>query len=81
MKIDIGKLYFNESININEELIIPKEIYIPYDIRKISPLKVQGIIFINYEDNIEIDVDVKGTLLVPCAITLEDVICNLNINI
>lgn len=81
MKIDIGKLYFNESININEELIIPKEIYIPYDIRKISPLKVQGIIFINYEDNIEIDVDVKGTLILPCAITLEDVNYNLNINI
>lgn len=81
MKIDIGKLYLHENISIKEELIIPKEIYSSYDIRKISSLKVEGFIFINYEDNIEVDVNVEGILTLPCAITLEDVNYNLNINI
>lgn len=81
MKIDIGKLYVSETINIDEELIIPKEEYTPYDIRKITPLKVHGTIYINYADNIEVNVNVKGTLTLPCCVSLEDVNYELDVNI
>ena len=81
MKIDLRTLYALETININKELKIPEEKYKPYDIKHISYLNVKGVIFINSNENIEINVNIKGTLILPCAVSLEDVNYNLDINI
>lgn len=79
MKIDLRKLYALNNIEINSEVIIPKDYYKTTDIIKVSPLKVNGNIFINNLDEIELNIDIKGTFILPCAISLEEVPYNFNI--
>ena len=42
------------------------------DIRRISPVKVEGYIF-NNEEDFELNITIKGTMILPCARTLKDV--------
>lgn len=81
MKIDLRKLYGFGSINIDEELEIPKEYYQKTSVKSMEMVKVSGKIFINYEDNIELDLNLKSSFIIPCAITLEDVHIPFDINI
>ncbi len=73
MKIDLKILFSLKKINLDEEVIIPEEYYKNTDIIRISNLKVNGSIFINLEDDIELNVLIKGTFILPCAISLEEV--------
>ena len=72
MKIDLRKLYTSKRINLNEEINIPEEYYQTLDIINISPVKVNGDIFINLEDEIELNLKLEGIFTLPCAITLEE---------
>lgn len=79
MKIDLRKLYALNNIEIKGEVIIPKDYYKTTDIIEVSPLNVIGSIFINNLDEIQIDVNIKGTFILPCAISLEEVPYSFNV--
>ena len=74
MKIDLSKMIYNNlyKLYIDEEIIIDEEKLNGTDIRKISPVKVEG--FISYNDEeYELDVRVTGVMTLACARTLKDV--------
>ena len=73
MKIDLRKLYAYGSLDVNEKIVIPKEMYEKSGVRRISDVSVEGRVFVNYEDEIELDLNLKGELIMPCAVSLEDV--------
>ncbi len=81
MKIDLRKLYGIGKLDIDEEVEINKDIYSKMNVNKMDKVKVQGIISVNYENNIEIDLDLSGNFIMPCEITGEDVIIPFNTHI
>ena len=74
MIIDLTKLIYNNlyKLPIKCEVIVPKEMLKNTDIRRISPVKVEGYIF-NNEEEYELYITIKGTMILPCARTLKDV--------
>ena len=82
MKIDLFKLNNFNSVFIDENISIPEE----YDlnkagIRKIENLHVSGTISIDYADEIVADLTVTGDFILPCAVSLEDVLYPINVKI
>lgn len=82
MKIDLFKLNNFNSVSIDENISIPEE----YDlnkagIRKIENLHVSGTISIDYADEIVADLIVTGDFILPCAVSLEDVLYPINVKI
>lgn len=82
MKIDLFKLNNFNSVSIDENISIPEE----YDlnkagIRKIENLHVSGTISIDYADEIVTDLTVTGDFILPCAVSLEDVLYPINVKI
>lgn len=80
MKVDLCKLNNYNHIPINEKLIFPKEMLEGMDIRSINDAEATGEILIDEEDNIILDLEVKGTFILPCAVTLEDVSYDFSVN-
>ena len=78
MKIDLRKLYALNKLSIDEEVIIPEEYYRNAGVRSLSKVKVNGDVTVNYEENIELHLNVSGEFIIPCAITLDDVIVPFN---
>lgn len=78
MKIDLRKLYALNKLSIDEEVIIPEEYYKKAGVRNLSKVKVNGDVTVNYEENIELHLNVSGEFIIPCAITLDDVIVPFN---
>ena len=74
MKIDLSKIIYNNAykVPIEGEIIIPDEMLIKTDIRRISPVKVIGYVY-NNEEELELDINITGTMILPCARTLKDV--------
>jgi hypothetical protein len=82
MKIDLFKLNNFNSVSIDENISIPEE----YDlnkagIRRIENLHVSGTISIDYADEIVADLTVTGDFILPCAVSLEDVLYPINVKI
>lgn len=82
MKIDLFKLNNFNSVSIDENISIPEE----YDlnkagIRKIENLHVSGTISIDFADEIVADLTVTGDFILPCAVSLEDVLYPINVKI
>ena len=74
MIIDLTKLIYNNlyKLPVKGEVIVPLEMLKNTDIRRISPVKVEGYIF-NNEEEYELSITIKGTMILPCARTLKDV--------
>ena len=81
MKLDLRKLYSLKKIDINEDIVFNNIDYKKMNITKINDIHATGCAKVNYEDNIELELDVSGSLVMPCAITLEDVIVPINVHI
>ena len=81
MKLDLRKLYAFKKLEIDTDLDLSKVDYRKLNIRKINRMHVKGLVKVNYEDNIELDLDIDGEIVMPCAITLEDVIVPINTHI
>ncbi|NLL01564.1 MAG: DUF177 domain-containing protein [Mollicutes bacterium] len=81
MKIDLRKLYALKKLEIDETIIIPEEYYQNTDILRLENINVNGDIQINHEEEIELNVIVSGTFILPCAITLEEVPYDFNTEI
>ena len=82
MNIDLTKLIYGGlyKIPISGEIMVSDDILNGTDIRKISPIKVSGYILNNNEDY-ELNINVTGTMILPCARTLKDVEYPFNIDI
>ena len=78
MRIDLRKLYALNKLSIDEEVVIPEEYYKNAGVRSLSKVKVNGYVTVNYEENIELHLNVSGEFIIPCAITLDDVIVPFN---
>lgn len=74
MIIDLTKLIYGNlyKLPVKGEVIVPIEMLKNTDIRRISPVKVEGYIF-NNEEDFELNITNKGTMILPCARTLKDV--------
>ena len=73
MKIDLFKLNNFNHLGIDSDIVIPEEYYVNTDIRNIKNLHVSGELTIDYDDELMADLEVSGTFILPCAITLDDV--------
>ena len=81
MNIDLNYLNRFGKISVDDDFIINSEYYKNTDIRKLKDLHVIGNIEIDYDDNVSLDLKVSGIMILPCAITLNDVDYKFNIDI
>lgn len=75
MQFDITRLNNNieRVISINETYSFVQEELKGTDLLKLDDVKVVGELFKNSLGNIELNVDVYGVMVLPCAITLKPV--------
>ena len=71
MNIDLTKLNTNGKIDIDETLTLDKECYKDTSIVGLKPINVSGSIFYNVSDEIELDIDAKGIMVLEDSITLD----------
>ena len=83
MKFDITRLNNNidKIIPINETYSFSKEEMRGTDLIKLDNVKISGELFKNSLGNIELNVEVEGVMVLPCAITLNPVDFPFNIEI
>jgi uncharacterized protein len=83
LKIDLTRLMNNfiESIDINEVINFDDSYLTNTAIRRLSDVKVTGSISKTMADMYYLKLLVAGTMILPCAITLEDVEYNFGIEI
>ena len=75
MQIDITKLltHYIDTIEINEEVKIPDNILENTLITKLENIKLDGEIFLNEDDNLNLTGKLKGIMILKDDITLEPV--------
>ena len=74
MEIDLRKLTTTKQIILNEEIIIPPDYYQGLGIIRMNPLKVTGEIKLNAANETQLNLNIQGTMILPCAISLEEVV-------
>lgn len=74
MIIDLTKMIYNNlyKILIDDIINIDNNILKNTDIRSITPVKVKGFIY-NNDEEYELNINIKGEMILPCARTLKDV--------
>lgn len=73
MKIDLFKLNNLNHLDLDCDITFSKDFYQKTEIRKIKDVHVVGTLTIDYEDDLMAYLEIEGTFVLPCAITLEDV--------
>ena len=73
MKIDLRKLYSLASVDVDGTITFPEEKLKSAGIIRLEDVSGHGKAIINYEDEIELDLDLSGKMYLPCAISLEEV--------
>lgn len=73
MNISLFKLNNFNFVDIEEDIEFPSDYLEGSEIRAIPKCHVKGRLSINYEDDIEANLNVSGTFILPCAVSLEDV--------
>ena len=73
MKIDLRKLYSSASVDVDGTITFPEERLKSAGIIRLEDVNVYGKAIINYEDEIELNLDLSGKMYLPCAISLEEV--------
>ena len=73
MKIDLNYLNRFGKMNIDSDFVIDEDYYKNTDIRKLEDLHVSGEVSVDYDDYINLNVKITGRMILPCAITLNDV--------
>ena len=82
MQIDITLLTnINNRLDINKEVIIPKEMLTDSRIDNLKDVKLLGELFLNEENDIELTGNLKGIMILKDDITLEPVENNFDITI
>ena len=75
MELDLTELYsgIKDYIDIDSTVEIDKSYYDNTDIIDLSKIKVKGSIFMDSEDNIQYDFNIKGKMVLNDSISLEEV--------
>ena len=73
MKIDLNYLNRFSKLSIDEDFVLDEKFFVDTDIRKLENLHVIGEVEIDYEDNVNMNLELTGTMILPCAVTLKDV--------
>ena len=73
MQIDLNKLIYQDKILIDETIDYSKEYLENTDIISLNNVKVQGSIYVDYEKNNVIELNVNGTMILTDAITTDPV--------
>lgn len=75
MRIDLTNILANivSAININEQVIIDNKMLKTSNIRRLDNTMFNGRIFKDYEDNLVLEGNITGTMVLPDDITLKDV--------
>ncbi len=73
MQIDLNKLIYQDKILIDETIDYAKEYLENTDIISLNNVKVQGSIYVDYEKNNVIELNVLGTMILTDAITTDPV--------
>lgn len=81
MKIDLNYLNRFGKIDIDSDFILDESYYKNTDIRKLENLHVSGEISVDYDDDINFNINISGRMILPCAVTLVDVPYDFNTNI
>ncbi len=78
MIINLGELSYKEKIDINEEVIFPKEYYAETSILALENIHIEGFIKQNEADEINVKLLVKGIMYLNDSVTLEKIPYNLD---
>ena len=81
MQIDLNKLIYQDKILIDETIDYAKEYLENTDIISLNNVKVQGSIYVDYEKNNVIELNVLGTMILTDAITTDPVPYDITIEI
>lgn len=81
MKIDLNYLNRFGKLDIDNDFILSGDYYQNTDIRDLKNMHVSGKITVDYEDDIVLDLNLKGTMILPCAVSLKDVNYDFDTNI
>jgi len=83
MVLNLNRLINNfiENIDINETIIFNDEYLKNTDIRKLSEIIVNGTIISTDENLYVLKLTIKGEMILPCSVTLEDVVYHFEIKI
>ena len=73
MKIDLNYLNRFSEIEIDEDFTIEDSYIVNTEIRSLKDLHISGVIEIDYDDNVNLELNLSGTMVLPCAVTLNDV--------
>ena len=73
MIIDLNNLNRFGKLNLDDDFSLDEVYYKNTDIRELKNLHIDGEVEIDYDDNIYLNLNVKGIMILPCAISLEDV--------
>ena len=81
MKIDL-KLLNLKPYELDLDVVFPESYYENTEIRRLENIHADGYIRYNYDDKIEYNLNIKGTMILPNSFTLEDYAydfaCNVN---
>ena len=74
MIIDLTKMIYNNlyKVPVSGIINISDDAISNTDIRRISPVKVSGFLY-NNDEEYELNINIKGEMILPCARTLKDV--------
>lgn len=81
MEIDITLLTYGSTIPIEGPVSIPKEMLTDSRIDNLKDVNLQGELFLNEENNIELTGNLKGIMILKDDVTLEPVDYEFDINI
>ena len=75
MLLDLTKLQNRKEneLTFNEVISLDEEMYKDTDIRSLSPLDVSINIHRVTDSDYSMDLNIKGTMILPCSVTLKDV--------
>lgn len=82
MNFDLSKIsYLNKKIVINDTITFGKDYLSNTEIRSLSDIKVNGYLEYVSDETILLNIEAKGEMILPCSVTLDDVILPFDISI
>ncbi|MBE6155065.1 MAG: DUF177 domain-containing protein [Firmicutes bacterium] len=81
MKIDLNKLNIGDKININEKFIFNSNIYNNENIKGLKDVEVNGYIYYNSAEILEIKLSLSGVMMLVDSVTLDIIENPFNIEI
>ena len=81
MQIDLLKLNYQDEIKIDEEVNIPKDMYINTDINELQDVKAIGNITFDEDNNYFVNLDLSGVMVLNDSITNDLVPYEFNVKI